>query len=85
MLADGQAQAVLGRLQREAEQARVVAQLDLLHQLEGDLLLGVQRHQVGALRLARRLLLRTSRWQEGTRQYAEPHPPENTLPCCAFP
>ncbi len=46
MLADWKAQLVLRGLQGKAEEARIVAQLDLVSQLEGDLLLGVQRNQL---------------------------------------
>ena len=57
VLADGEAQAVAGGLQRKSEQPRVVAQLDLLCQRKGDLLLGVQRQQIRLLGSASLLLL----------------------------
>lgn len=46
VLADGKAQFVLRRLQGEAEEAGVVAELDLVDQLEGDFLLGIERNQL---------------------------------------
>ena len=46
VLADREAKLVLGGLQGKAEQAGVVAELDLVNQLEGDLLLGMERDQL---------------------------------------